>query len=413
MNARILPGEGIFGVASPTLFLRDQRDRDLVLAVMNSSMFDMLARCVAIRNWGATAIGTLPVPHVRGSIRERLEQIVSRIFTAKREWDHGNEISSTYQQPWLAGALRAEPAAPLDGALNAVLKREIMVDREVQALYSELDGLIFDAYGVVPEMRERIMSDLGTRPPELVWPQMSGKTGEQKRMEHVWRLLSFCAKCIIDADDDGIVPLVKCSNEPLLEERVVAELGELVGMDRVHELEGEINSELRRRVPGYRRADSIGDWLSNVYFEYHVRLYKTHPIYWHLASSQQSDPAFGVIVQYHRFERDALRKVRGTYVRGCLERLERELGQTRKENRTADAVELQQKIEEVRSFDTRLQRLDEGEYPIRVPWKDESRQPRGWAPDIDDGVRVNVLPLQTAGLLRLAKVVSAVSEDEE
>ena len=63
-------------------------------------------------------------------------------------------------------------------------------------------------------------------------------------------------------------------------------------------------------------------------------------------------------------------------------------------------------IRYVLSADRKLQRLEEGEFPIRVPWKDTAKQPKGWAPDINDGVKVNILPLQTAGLLRIAKVVS-------
>ncbi len=93
--------------------------------------------------------------------------------------------------------------------------------------------------------------------------------------------------------------------------------------------------------------------------------------------------------------------------------VERELGQAKKDNRTDDAVDLQEKIDEVRAFDKKLQALDEGEFPIRVPWKDAAKQPKGWAPDIDDGVKVNILPLQTAGLLRIARIVSAASEEDE
>src|SRR5262249_34497781 len=158
------------------------------------------------------------------------------------------------------------------------------------------------------ETRETVLKDLGERPPELIWPQMEGKSAEQKRMEHVWRLLSFCAKRVVEQDDDRIVPLVKCSNESALEERVLAQLGGIVGTGRRPEAECEVASEGRKRVLGYRRADSIGDWLTNVYFEHHVRLHKSRPIYWHLASSQQGDPAFGVLVHCHRFGKDALRK---------------------------------------------------------------------------------------------------------
>jgi hypothetical protein len=118
-------------------------------------------------------------------------------------------------------------------------------------------------------------------------------------------------------------------------------------------------------------------------------------------------------VQYHHFDTEALRRLRGTFVRGYLDRLERELGHARQENRADDALELQQKMDEVRAFDRKLQGLEEGEFPIRVPWKHEAGQPRGWAPNIDNGVRINILPLQRAGLLRIAKVVSVKNEEDE
>ncbi|MFY9826547.1 MAG: hypothetical protein WAM82_34615, partial [Thermoanaerobaculia bacterium] len=332
---------------------------------------------------------------------------------AKAQWDEGHEVSSRFGEPWLAAKLKQDPGHPLSAVLDSVLANEAKLDSAVQEWFRELDAATFDAFGVSHETCELILRDLGSRPPELIWPQMEGKSAEQKRMEHVWRLLSFCLKGVIEGDDDGIVPLVKCSNEAVLEERVLAELGKIAGTDRLHELEGEIASELRKRVPGYKRADAIGDWLTNVYFEYHVRLYKKRPIYWHLASSQQTDPAFGVIVHYHRFGKDALRKLHGSYVRGCVERFERELGQARKDNRTDDVVDLQQRIDEVKAFDKKLQALDEGEPPIRVTWKDAAKQSKGWEPDIDDGVKVNILPLQTAGLLRIPRVVSAASEENE
>jgi hypothetical protein len=309
MNARVLPGEGIFGVASPTLFVRNESDREVVLAIMNSSMFDMLARCVAIRNWGATAIGSLPVPQIRGSTRQRLEEIASRLYTVKRDWDRGNEVFAQFLEPWLVSALSSAHAAPLNTVLANLILHEAELDHEMRSLYSELDSLVFDAYGLTAATREQVVGNLGTRPGECCWPQMSGKSAEQKRMEHVWRLLSFCAKRVIRGDDNGIVPLVKCSNEPPLEERVLAELGKIVGAERLHEFEGEVATELRKRVPGYRRADSIGDWLTNVYFEHHVRLYKSRPIYWHLASSQQADPALGVVIHERRAP-EAARRLR-------------------------------------------------------------------------------------------------------
>lgn len=122
-------------------------------------------------------------------------------------------------------------------------------------------------------------------------------------------------------------------------------------------------------------------------------------------------PGFAVLAHYHRFGRDALRKLRGTYVRSFTERREREVAQARKANRTDEALEIQRGIEEARAFDKKLQGLEEARY--RVPWKKASEQPKGWDPDIDDGVKVNILPLQLAGILRIAKVVSTKSAEED
>ena len=52
INARVLPDTGIFGVASPTLFPSDPKQQFCLLGVMNSVVFDALARCVATRKLG-------------------------------------------------------------------------------------------------------------------------------------------------------------------------------------------------------------------------------------------------------------------------------------------------------------------------------------------------------------------------
>jgi hypothetical protein len=413
LNVRVMPAGCVFGHKGPAVFPKHEDESDYLLGVLNSTAAEYLARAMTpSRSWEVGVIQKLPIPRAAGELKGRIAWPAHQIHDAKARWDEGNEVSTRFKEPWLAAALRERRDAQLNVSLEAVIASEASADAAIQTAYAELDAAVFEAYGLSSDTRETVLKDLGERPIELIWPQMEGRNTEQKRMEHIWRLLSFCVKRVIESDD-AIVPLVTCSNELPLEERVLAELEKIVGVERLHDLEGEVASELRKRAPGYKRADSIGDWLTNIYFEHHVRLYKSRPIYWHLASSQKVDPAFGAIVHYHRFGKDALRKLRGGYVRGYIERLEHDLGYARNEKRADDAVELQQKIDEVRAFDKQLQRFDEGEFPIRVPWKDAAAQPKGWNPDIDDGVRVNILPLQTAGLLRIAKVVPAKTEDEE
>lgn len=65
-------------------------------------------------------------------------------------------------------------------------------------------------------------------------------------------------------------------------------------------------------------------------------------------------------------------------------------------------------------IDAALQRVQEGrvegaeggprDFRILTPWKGPKERPKGWDPDLDDGVKVNIEPLVKAGVLRLAKV---------
>lgn len=414
-NVRSLPAGCIFADKGPSIFVKDDGDTDYLLGILNSSLAEYF--CRALMSFGSYEIGViqkLPIPRAGKPTKQRIAAIARRIHDAKMAWGSGSETATRFGEPWLASVLRRQPEISLSAALQTVLADETAAEASIQASYAELESSVFDLYGVSTSARDTVLSDLGSRPPELAWPQMKEKTADQKRMEHVVRLIAFCVRRILVDDDDGTVPLVPCNNEPALDERVLSELGKIVGPERIHTLEGEISSELRKKVLGYRKSDSIADFLTDAFFEHHVKLYKSRPIFWHLAStSEGGSPSFSVLVHYHRFSTDALRKLRGTYIRSFLDRRARELAQARKDNRADEALEIQRAIEETQDFDKKLEGLEEGRYPIHVPWKSGAEQPKGWAPNIDDGVMVNILPLQTAGLLRIAKVVSTKGEEEE
>lgn len=74
------------------------------------------------------------------------------------------------------------------------------------------------------------------------------------------------------------------------------------------------------------------------------------------------------------------------------QRGQRDAGDGTAEGRLVAALELQKK----------LQLIAEGEppYDIYVRWKPLHEQPIGWTPDLNDGVRLNIRPFVTAGVLR-------------
>jgi hypothetical protein len=83
-----------------------------------------------------------------------------------------------------------------------------------------------------------------------------------------------------------------------------------------------------------------------------------------------------------------------TYLGDWISRQRRAVdsGEEGSDARLAAAVDLKSKLEAI------LQ----GEPPldIFVRWKPLSKQPIGWAPDLNDGVRLNIRPFILAGVLR-------------
>lgn len=108
-------------------------------------------------------------------------------------------------------------------------------------------------------------------------------------------------------------------------------------------------------------------------------------------------------------------KLRAQYLRDAVEHFRREAGLADKAGRSEERLDWQAKVEETQELDKKLQAVQEGhhegpegharDFRILTPWKSPDERPTGWDPDLDDGVKVNIEPLQKAGVLRVGKVV--------
>lgn len=412
-NLRVMPEGCIFGHKGPAVLPADPSKTFFILGIANSAPAEFVLRgLMSFGSWEVGVIKRLPVPQANAKQSERVASLAKAIHDAKRDWDGGNEISTSFERPWVT---RRSDTKSFSDALDGVLDAEASAEKQIQSTYNDLNTEAYKLYAIPDVTRAQIEKSLGERPPEVIWPQMEGKTTEQKRMEHVWRLLSFAVKRVVDADDDGIVPFNRSTGETPLAERVRQELVTLFPGRDESQLEVEIVNELKRSVKGYRKCASLDDWLANAYFEYHAGLYKSRPVYWHVASAQGTSPfAFGALVHYHRFDKNRMQKLRASYVRDTIEELRRDAGLADKAGRADDRVELQAKLEEVQALDKKLQLVQEGhhegaeggdrDFRILTPWKEPAKRPKGWNPDLDDGVKVNIAPLDRAGILRVSGV---------
>lgn len=414
-SVRILEEGAIFNVAGPTAFPRRHQDEWYLLGVLNSCLIGYVAWALSGRSYGASYISALPIPRpTEGAVR--IGTLAREVFERKSLWDEGNETSSRFRGPWLVGGNLRESRWGLTARLRHVLKYEDEQNIHIQERYAEMNEEVYNLYGIPDSTRAIIEDAVVGRPPESLWQQMASKTIEQRRMEHVFRVLSYIVKRVVEEDGDGIVPFERIAGKPGLVERVHRELQVLFSKLDVNGLEAEIANELQARVSGYRRTNGIAEWLEEVFFEYHCALYKGRPIFWHIASRQGTGRfAFGALVHYHRFDRNRIAQLRAQYLRDAVEIFRREAALADREGRVESHQEWRARLEEVQGLDVRLQRIQEGyhegpdggkeDYRILTPWKAPEDRPKGWDPDVDDGVRVNIEPLQRGGVLRVAKVV--------
>jgi hypothetical protein len=163
--------------------------------------------------------------------------------------------------------------------------------------------------------------------------------------------------------------------------------------------------EVLAATPG--RAANLEEWLRDAFFEEHCALFHQRPFVWHLWDGRKD--GFHALVNYHRLAegsgkgRQLLESLAFAYLGEWIDRQRRATaaGEPGAEARLAAALRLQGE----------LRKIIEGKEPndLFVRWKPLHRQPIGWEPDIDDGVRLNARPFllstleggrQGAGLFR-------------
>ncbi len=205
---------------------------------------------------------------------------------------------------------------------------------------------------------------------------------------------------IHQGDADGIVCLPSARGERPAHERLlhllVAAWGDEWGNDTLSKLLAEAGS------------NSLDDWLRNRFFEQHCKLFHHRPFIWHIWDGRKRD-GFHALVNYHKLAegngkgRRLLESLTYSYLGDWIARQQDGVkrGEGGAEDRLAAALELQK----------RLIAIIEGEPPfdIFVRWKPIEEQAIGWAPDINDGVRLNIRPFMAkdipgakrgAGILR-------------
>ena len=143
---------------------------------------------------------------------------------------------------------------------------------------------------------------------------------------------------------------------------------------------------------------TLGDYLRDLFFAQHCRLFHNRPFLWHLWDGKRD--GFSVIVNYHTLDRAKLERLTYTYLGDWISRQRHatDAGEPGAEGRLVAALSLQEKLKPI--LDGWVAPDKRKGYDIYVRWKQLREQPIGWDPDLNDGVRMNIRPFVQAGILR-------------
>ncbi len=189
------------------------------------------------------------------------------------------------------------------------------------------------------------------------------------------------------ADKDGIVPIPAARGESPAVDRLRKVLRTSFGSDWSAALETKLLTEA-----GARPGTSLNDWLRDGFFEQHCKRFHNRPFVCHLWDGRKD--GFACLVNYHKLDHTLLESLTYSYLQDWItaQAAAAKASQTGADLRLAAAQAMQDKL--------KLILAGEPPYDIFVRWKPLAEQPIGWNPDFNDGVRMNIRPFITAGILR-------------
>ena len=185
---------------------------------------------------------------------------------------------------------------------------------------------------------------------------------------------------------DGILPLSpSAGREPPSEQ-----LRRVLSISYGEEWSAELQAQLLHQS-GF--ADKgLDTWLRDGFFMQHCKLFEQCPFIWQVWDGQKE--GFSALVNYHKLDLANLNKLIYTYLGEWIrsQRAAQDSEIPGADAKLVAAIELQRKLEAIRD--------GEPPYDIYVRWKPLHKQPIGWNPELDDGVRLNIRPFVNAGVLR-------------
>jgi hypothetical protein len=224
------------------------------------------------------------------------------------------------------------------------------------------------------------------------WPAELDTNMELAAEQREW--VKRCEALAGYADDDGIVCIPPVRGEASASDRLLNLLAAAYG-------DAWSNDTLAALLKSADHAGkTLETWLREKFFTQHCKLFQHRPFIWHIWDGLRD--GFAALVNYHQLDAKLLETLIYTYLGDWISR--------QKQDIASHLDGAQERLAAAEALKKKLELILEGEapYDIFVRWKPLEKQPIGWDPDLNDGVRLNIRPFLTvpdvgkkgAGVLR-------------
>ncbi len=397
----------LFDGAGDTLFLYDESNIPVFLGLLNSTVAAKILNVISpTLNFNENHIGSIPVIEMSNEDKSKVTELVyQNIYISKSDWDAFETSWDFTKHPLLRNKLTiSEAYSEWEAECNTRFT-------QLKANEEELNRIFIDIYGLQDELT-----------PEVEDKDVTVRKADLQR--DIKSLLSYAVGCMFGRysldveglafaggtwdeskyvtfkpDEDNVIPI---TDEDYFEDdiigRLIAWLKVVYGAETLEENLRFIADALG--TSGDTARQKIRNYFLKDFFKDHCKIYQKRPIYWLYDSGKQN--GFKALIYMHRYNADTSGQVRAEYLGKMEETYESEI------NRMQDIMDngagrevalagkrkekLQKQLHECRDYDAVLGHIALASIAI----------------DLDDGVKVNYVKVQTAKDGKLLPILAKI-----
>lgn len=402
-NFRYMPPIGAFDMGGPAICYL-YKELNYVLAFLNSSVSKLyLGILNPTINLQAKDVKNLPLIFYKKETVDLLEG--GNISLSKSDWDAFETSWDFTKHPLLRNkSTISEAYAEWEAECNTRFT-------QLKANEEELNRIFIDIYGLQDELTPEVEDkDVTVRKADL---QRDIKSLLSYAVGCMFGRYSLDVECLAYAggawdeskyvtfkpDEDNVIPI---TDEDYFEDdiigRLIAWLKVVYGVETLEENLRFIADALG--TSGDTARQKIRNYFLKDFFKDHCKIYQKRPIYWLYDSGKQN--GFKALIYMHRYNADTSGQVRAEYLGKMEETYESEI------NRMQDIMDngagrevalagkrkekLQKQLHECRDYDAVLGHIALARIAI----------------DLDDGVKVNYVKVQTAKDGKLLPILAKI-----